>query len=141
MTFLHTRDGIALVTTCQLCGMTTRSLSEAAIYLSQRGHDAMTCQRRRAEAARVVEPEDDDIDRCPDGHERAGNTHVDKAGRLVCNACRREKYAAKKQAETPTFARVLATGWTKMGTNEAASDLTPRPPLSTPDRRNRKEDA
>jgi len=98
MTFLHTRDGIALVTTCQLCGMSTRSLSESAIYLSQRGHDAMTCQRRRAEAARVVEaPIDPDVETCPEGHERAGNTSVDKAGHLVCNACRRVKWAAKRQ--------------------------------------------
>ena len=55
MTFLHTRDGIALVTTCQLCGMSTRSLSESAIYATQRGHDAMTCQRRRAETVRAIE--------------------------------------------------------------------------------------
>jgi hypothetical protein len=55
MTFLHTRDGMALTTTCQLCGMTTRSLSEAAIYATQRGHDAMTCQRRRAETTRAIE--------------------------------------------------------------------------------------
>jgi len=55
MTFLHTRDGMALTTTCQLCGMTTRSLSEAAIYLTQRGHDAMTCQRRHAETTRAIE--------------------------------------------------------------------------------------
>ena len=88
MTFLHTRDGMALTSTCTLCGMSTRSLSEAAIYLTQRGHDAMTCQRRRAEAARANSPE---------GHERAGNTSVDKAGHLVCNACRRVKWAAKRQ--------------------------------------------
>ena len=55
MTFLHTRDGIALTTTCVLCGMSTRSLSESAIYLSQRGHDALTCQLRRAETVRAVE--------------------------------------------------------------------------------------
>ena len=57
MTFLHTRDGVALVTTCQLCGLANRSLSEAAIYASQRGHDAMTCQRRRAERAYANSPE------------------------------------------------------------------------------------
>ena len=96
MSFLWTRSAGALTSTCTLCGMSTRSLSESAIYLTQRGHDALTCQRRRAEAARVVEPEDDDIDRCPEGHERAGNTHVDKHGHLVCNACRREKRAAKR---------------------------------------------
>jgi len=36
-----------------------------------------------------------DVGRCPDGHERAGNTRVDGRGHLVCNACRREKYAAR----------------------------------------------
>ena len=78
--------------------MSTRSLSESAIYLSQRGHDAMTCQRRRAEAARVVEPEDDDIETCPEGHKRAGNTSHDSQGYVVCLACNRAKYAARKMA-------------------------------------------
>ena len=98
MTFLHTRDGMALTSTCQLCGMSTRSLSESAIYLSQRGHDAMTCQRRRAEAARVVEvvePEDD-VERCRNGHPRAGNTSITGRGDTVCLACRRETRAAKR---------------------------------------------
>ena len=125
MTFLHTRDGIALVTTCQLCGMSTRSLSESAIYLSQRGHDAMTCQRRRAEAARVVEPEDD-VDRCPDGHERAGNTHVDTRGNLVCNACRREKRKAKN---LDVRLRVSSTMRTELGVSvdRIVSAKTTRP--------------
>jgi hypothetical protein len=57
MTFLHTRDGIALVTTCTLCGMSTRSLSESAIYLSQRAHTWQDCARRRAERARANSPE------------------------------------------------------------------------------------
>ena len=145
MTFLHTRDGVALVTTCQLCGMSTRSLSESAIYLSQRGHDAMTCQRRRAERAWVVEaPEvEDDVDRCPDGHERAGNTHVDTRGNLVCNACRREKRAAKNRDARLRVSQAMSTelgvALGRIETDETAPDLTPRPPLSTPNRRNRKE--
>ena len=112
MTFLHTSDGIALTSTCTLCGMSTRSLSESAIYLSQRGHDAMTCQRRRAEAARVVEPvePEDDIERCPDGHERAGNTHVDTRGNLVCNACRREKRTAKNRDARLRVSRAICNG-------------------------------
>jgi len=96
MSFLWTRSAGALTSRCTLCGMTTRSLSEAAIYLTQRGHDAMTCQRRRAEAARVVEPEDDDIETCPEGHKRAGNTSHDSQGYVVCLACNRAKYAARK---------------------------------------------
>ena len=151
MTFLWTREAGALTSTCVLCGMSTRSLSEAAIYLSQRGHDAMTCQRRRAEAARVVEAEEDDVDRCPDGHERAGNTHVDTRGNLVCNACRREKYAAKKvvpttstgcpplvhsqHAQSSYASTVLAHGWTRLGEqSEMAPSVNSKPSLSTPDR-------
>ena len=120
MTFLHTRDGVALVTTCQLCGLANRSLSESAIYLSQRGHDAMTCQRRRAERARVVEPEDDDIETCPEGHERAGNTYVDSHGHLVCNACRREKYAARKMAESRCGTTVLGVASDRLSGHKAA---------------------
>jgi len=140
MTFLHTRDGIALVTTCQLCGMTTRSLSEAAIYLSQRGHDALTCQRRRAEAARVVEAVvEDDVERCRNGHPRAGNTRIDSRGGIVCLACRRDVYAAKIMADRLRVSQAMATGLgVALGTIEAsgaAPDLTPKPLLNTPTRR------
>ena len=55
MTFLWTRSAGAIQSRCQLCGMSTRSLSEAAIYATQRGHDAMSCQLRRAETVRAVE--------------------------------------------------------------------------------------
>ena len=55
MTFLWTRSAGALTSRCQLCGMTTRSLSEAAIYATQRGHTAWECQQRRAETARAIE--------------------------------------------------------------------------------------
>jgi hypothetical protein len=54
MSFRWSRDGAALTSTCVLCGLTTRALSESAIYLSQRGHDAMTCQLQRAETARAA---------------------------------------------------------------------------------------
>jgi len=79
VSFLHTRDGIALVTTCVLCGMSTRSLSEAAIYLSQRAHDAMTCQRRRAEAAYANTPEGQAETRA-----RAGDGRVAERDEMLC---------------------------------------------------------
>ena len=79
MTFLHTRDGIALVTTCVLCGMSTRSLSESAIYLSQRAHDAMTCQRRRAERAYANSPEGQ-----AEARARAGDGWVAERDEMLC---------------------------------------------------------
>lgn len=98
MSFRWTRSaGLAVTSTCTLCGLANRSLSESAIYLQQRAHDPFTCQMRRAETARALTAEDDvEPDTCGRGHERAGNTHVDSRGGLVCNACRREKYAAKR---------------------------------------------
>ena len=136
MTFLHTRDGRALVTTCQLCGMKTRSLSEAAIYLTQRGHTAWECQQRRAEAARANrEP----VDTCRNGHRRAGNTSIDGRGNVVCLACRRDVYAAQKNSDQSCVSRAMATGLgVALGTIEAsgaAPDLTPKPLLNTPTRR------
>jgi hypothetical protein len=107
--------------------------------MSEINDDAMTCQRRRAEAARVVEPEDDDIETCPEGHERGGNTYVDSHGHLVCNACRRAKWAAKRYEKrdemlcaTTVFGVIPGVADGKMGRSETASDLTPKPPLSTP---------
>jgi len=79
MTFLWTRDGLALTSTCVLCGMSTRSLSEATIYLTQRGHDAMTCQRRRAEAAYANSPEGQAEMRA-----RAGDGWVAESGEMLC---------------------------------------------------------
>ena len=74
MTFLWTRSAGAVTSRCILCGMSTRSLSESAIYLSQRSHDAMTCQRRRAEATYA---NSQPVERCRNGHRRAGNTTID----------------------------------------------------------------
>jgi len=144
MSFLWTRDGRVVTSRCQLCGMSTRSLSESAIYLSQRGHDAMTCQRRRAEAARVVEPEDDDIETCPEGHERAGNTYVDKAGYPHCLVCRCVKYAARKMARESGGMCCGITGLeTEMCDNGGAKTNRPtrerRTVLSTPSATNGKE--
>ena len=144
MTFLHTRDGRALTSRCTLCGMTTRSLSESAIYLTQRGHDALTCQLRRAEAARVVEPEDDDIETCPEGHKRAGNTSHDSQGYVVCLACNREKYAARKMARESVR---MCCGSVELGVAQGRmlSAKTNRPTrerrtvLSTPSATNGKE--
>lgn len=98
MSFQWTRSAGAVTSRCTLCGLATRSLSEAAIYPWQRAHSWQECARRRAEAARVVEPIEPEIETCPEGHERAGNTYVDKAGHLVCNACRREKWGARKMS-------------------------------------------
>jgi hypothetical protein len=114
MTFLHTRDGIARVTTCVLCGMSTRSLSEAAIYLTQRSHDAMTCQMRRAEKARtragvvyLAEPPKrpsralpkPERTHCANGHDwTPENVYTNPHGHEKCRACSRER-AASKYAE------------------------------------------
>ena len=131
--FLHTRDGLALVTTCQLCGMSARSLSESAIYLSQRSHDAMTCQRRRAEAAYA---NSQPVERCRNGHRRAGNTTIDGRGNIVCLACRRDVYAAQKNSDGSCVSQAMATELgVALGTIEAsgaAPDLTPKPLLNTP---------
>ena len=79
MTFLWTREAGALTSTCVLCGMSTRSLSESAIYLSQRGHDAMTCQRRRAEAAYANTPEGQAETRA-----RAGDGWLAESDEMLC---------------------------------------------------------
>lgn len=116
MTFLHTRDGLALTSTCVLCGMSTRSLSESAIYLSQRGHDAVTCQRRRAEERVMVEePEPERVvgrpslarralpkparTHCSNGHDwTPENTSIDSRGYTRCLVCDRDRHAAKVAA-------------------------------------------
>jgi len=95
MTFQHTRTAGTLVSRCTLCGHTIASRFERDVYLGQRGHDAWTCQMARATAARVVEPEDD-VERCRNGHPRAGNTRIDNRGGVVCLACRRDVYAAQR---------------------------------------------
>jgi hypothetical protein len=122
MTFLHTRDGIALVTTCQLCGMSTRSLSESAIYASQRGHDALTCQLRRAQRARAISPEE---------QEAARELHVYN----LRNARHREQWAAR-QAETrcatTVFGVVPGVETGRMGHSETVQSVNSEPPLSTP---------
>jgi len=59
--------------------MSTRSLSEAAIYGVQRGHDAMTCQRRRAEAARANSPQGQAETRA-----RAGDGWVAERDEMLC---------------------------------------------------------
>ena len=79
MSFLWTRSAGAVTSTCALCGMSTRSLSEAAIYGVQRGHDAMTCQRRRAEAARAKSPEVQ-----AEARARAGDGWVVESDELLC---------------------------------------------------------
>jgi len=100
VTFLHTHTAGTLVSRCTLCGHTIASRDERDVYLGQRAHTAVACitWRLLADAPRLTdewtEPEPD---RCPEGHERAGNTCVDGRGHLVCNACRREDYAATRQ--------------------------------------------
>lgn len=94
MTFRWTRDGRAVVSVCQLCGLANRSLSESAIYLTQRAHSWQECQEMRTRPEPVDET---DVERCPEGHDRAGNTSTDKSGYIRCLACRREDYAARRQ--------------------------------------------
>jgi len=93
MTFLHTREAGALTSTCTLCGTANRSLSEHTILLTQRAHTWQECQEMRAQPEPVDET---DVARCPEGHQRAGNTSTDKSGYIRCLACRREDYAAKR---------------------------------------------
>ena len=136
MSFLWTRAGATITSRCTLCSLVLASRLERDIHDGQRVHDPAACQQRRLDAARAVTvPEFDGT--CPEGHERVGNTYVDTHGGLVCNACRREKYAAKKSqetyAESPTFARVLATGWTRLGEqSETAQSANSEPSLDTP---------
>ena len=105
MSFRWRRTIGAVVSTCAVCGWTIRS-TERDVLDQQRVHDPAACQQRRLDAARAVTvPEFDGT--CPEGHERVGNTYVDTHGGLVCNACRREKWASKK-AE-----RVAAMGVTR----------------------------
>lgn len=139
MSYTWARSGLWLHSSCADCGLTYTG-DERDLLRWQRGHGTATCVQRRAAAARALaEP-----DLCHNGHDRAKNAHADNRGWIVCDACRREQRAAKKQqatyAETPTFARVLATGWTRLGEQgETAPGLTPGPPLSTPIVTTRKE--
>ena len=137
MSFLWTRAGDVIHSRCTLCSLVLASRLERDIHAGQRAHDPLTCQQRRLDAARAVSPEvEDDVDRCPEGHERAGNTYVDKAGHLVCNACRRVKWGARKMSSesggTCCGSVELGVAQGRMGRSETASDLTPKPPLSTP---------
>jgi hypothetical protein len=95
VSFRWTRSAGWIESRCTLCSLVLTSRLERDIHDGQRAHDAAACQQRRLDAARAVTvPEFDGT--CPEGHERVGNTYVDTHGGLVCNACRREKYAARK---------------------------------------------
>jgi len=97
VSFLWTRAGATITSRCTLCPLVLASRLERDIHAGQRAHDPAACQQRRLDAARAVTvPEFEGT--CPEGHERTGNTYVDTHGGLVCNACRREKWAAKKAA-------------------------------------------
>jgi hypothetical protein len=158
MSFLWTKDGRAVTSRCTLCGMTTRSLSESAIYGVQRSHDAMTCQRRRAEAAYANSPEGQAETRaragydfrdeqradlkperthCANGHDwTPENLRTTTRGYEVCKVCDREYYQRKKidvvsrvsRAKTRELGVALGT----IETSGAAPDLTPKPLLNTP---------
>jgi len=54
VSFLWRRTAGAVESTCTLCGWTVRS-TERDVLDQQRGHTVFECQRRRAEAAQVVE--------------------------------------------------------------------------------------
>jgi hypothetical protein len=79
MTFLWTRSAGAIQSVCVLCGMSTRSLSEHTIYPWQRAHDAMTCQRRRAERAYANSPEGQ-----AEARARAGDGWVAERDEMLC---------------------------------------------------------
>jgi len=112
MTFLWTRSAGAIVSRCVLCGMSTRSLSESAIYLSQRGHDAMTCQRRRAEAARAKTPEGQAETRA-----MAGDGWVAERDEMLC--------------ATTVFGVIPGVADGKMeGISETAPSVTSKPSLA-----------
>ena len=99
MSFLWSRAGATITSRCTLCLLVLASRLERDIHDGQRVHDPAACQQRRLDAARAASvPEFDGT--CPEGHERVGNTYVDTHGGLVCNACRREKYAARRGAES-----------------------------------------
>jgi len=96
MSWQWTRAGDVVTSHCTLCSLVLASRLERDIHDGQRAHDVYACQQRRLDVARAV-AEPDVPDLCHRGHERAGNTRVDKCGHLVCNACRREQYAAHRQ--------------------------------------------
>jgi hypothetical protein len=78
MSFHWRRTAGAVVSTCALCGWTVRS-TERDVLDQQRGHDAMTCQRRRAEAARAKSPEGQ-----AEARARAGDGWVVESDELLC---------------------------------------------------------
>jgi len=94
MSFRWTRDGQTLVSVCVLCATTITGRRDNDVTFAQRAHSWQACQEVRAQTARAGEDEVPDL--CRHGHERAGNTHVDSRGWIVCDACRREQYAAKR---------------------------------------------
>ena len=153
MTFLWSRDGAALTSRCVLCGLSTRALSETAIHTAQRAHDALTCQLRRAAAARAVATEVYVATykpppklralrtHCHDNHEYTlENTRMDGRGRRVCKTCeglrvnawRERQKTTRRLRVSPTITTGLGVA---LGTIEAsgeAPDLTPKPLLNTP---------
>ena len=101
--FLHTRDAGTLSSVCTLCGHVIRARADRDVYLEQRGHDAFTCQLRRAENARVVLVEvapapapKPERTHCANGHDWTPvNVYVNARGHSKCRACSRERQAAK----------------------------------------------
>ena len=81
--------------------------------MSEINDDAMTCQRRRAEAAYANTPEGQAETRA-----RAGDGWVAESDGMLC--------------ATTVFGVIPGVADGKMGRSETASDLTPKPPLSTP---------
>jgi hypothetical protein len=55
MSFLWSRAGATITSRCTLCSLVLASRLERDIHTWQRAHDAMTCQRRRAETTRAIE--------------------------------------------------------------------------------------
>jgi len=156
VTFRWSRDGAALTSRCVLCGLSTRALSETAIHTAQRAHDALTCQLRRAAAARAVATEVYVATykpppklralrtHCHDNHEYTlENTRMDGRGRRVCKTCevlrvmawRERQKTTRRLRVSPTFPAVSAAAVGIIEASEAAPDLAPEPPLNTPNER------
>ena len=88
---------------------------------------------------------------CDTCHELTGDTwrdlaaHVAAHQKAAMDAARQARIDALGRGTCCDTGRFGMNGWAENGMigdiSETASDLTPTPPLSTPDRRNRKEDA
>jgi len=162
VSFRWTRAGDVIHSHCTLCSLVLASRLERDIHDGQRAHDPAACQQRRLDAARALATEvyvatlarkpppklRELRTHCRDNHEYTPeNTRMDGRGRRVCKTCeglrvkawRGRQKTTRRLRVSPTITTGLGVALGTIDTDEAASDLTPKPPLSTPNRRNRKE--